>query len=225
MFLHTHTHRYNLKPCRTCCCNPLPHRHTHIYTHTHTPPADSVCESVARVYHRSECVCPSPAGGLPELMPTHLWTSQEIKEVFFPAPGEGGLWTFPVCCPHAGPAAASPPAGDVSLSSGGAGHAVSALRLGVLLFIYFFLCLFSHSVWSQCLEPQCVRAKMMDELSVTMCYDAHSMEQMSEEEILACLVAETGPTFTVRNHLCARASITGKPSFFWFLFLCEGTRV
>lgn len=40
-------------------------------------------------------------------------------------------------------------------------------------------------------------AKMMDELSVTMCYDAHSMEQMSEEEILACLVAETGPTFTV----------------------------
>lgn len=65
--------------------------------------------------------------------------------------------------------------------------------------------------------------KMMDEMSVTMGYDAHSMEQMSEEEILACLVAETGPTFTVRNHHWARASITGNPSLFWFLFLCEGT--
>lgn len=28
-------------------------------------------------------------------------------------------------------------------------------------------------------------------------YDAHAIEQMSEEEILACLVAETGPTFDV----------------------------
>lgn len=64
---------------------------------------------------------------------------------------------------------------------------------------------------------------MMDELSVSMCYDAHSMEQMSEEEILACLVAETGPTFTVRNHLDARGSRTENPSIFfnWFLFLCE----
>lgn len=41
--------------------------------------------------------------------------------------------------------------------------------------------------------------KMMEELSVTMCYDAHSVEQMSEEEILASLVDETGPTFTVRT--------------------------
>lgn len=39
----------------------------------------------------------------------------------------------------------------------------------------------------------------MEELSVTMCYDANSMEQMSEEELLASLVDETGPTFTVRT--------------------------
>ncbi|XP_035530294.1 rab GTPase-activating protein 1-like [Morone saxatilis] len=38
---------------------------------------------------------------------------------------------------------------------------------------------------------------MMEEVSVMMAYDAHVMEQMSEEEILACLVAETGPKFTV----------------------------
>lgn len=31
-----------------------------------------------------------------------------------------------------------------------------------------------------------------------MAYDAQVMEQMSEEEILACLVAETEPKFTVR---------------------------
>lgn len=31
-----------------------------------------------------------------------------------------------------------------------------------------------------------------------MPYDAPDMDQMSEEEILACLVAETGPNFTVR---------------------------
>lgn len=31
-----------------------------------------------------------------------------------------------------------------------------------------------------------------------MPYDAPDMEQMSEEEILACLAAETGPNFTVR---------------------------
>nr|XP_020469624.1 rab GTPase-activating protein 1-like [Monopterus albus] len=38
---------------------------------------------------------------------------------------------------------------------------------------------------------------MMEEVSTMMAYDAHIMEQMSEQEILACLVAETGPTFTV----------------------------
>ncbi|KAI3367566.1 hypothetical protein L3Q82_026421, partial [Scortum barcoo] len=39
--------------------------------------------------------------------------------------------------------------------------------------------------------------KMMEEVSVMMAYDAQVMDQMSEEEILACLVAETGPVFTV----------------------------
>lgn len=39
---------------------------------------------------------------------------------------------------------------------------------------------------------------MMDEMSIMMPYDAPDMEQMSEEEILACLAAETGPNFTVR---------------------------
>lgn len=39
---------------------------------------------------------------------------------------------------------------------------------------------------------------MMEEVSMTMPYDAHAMEQMSEEEILACLVDETGPKFEVR---------------------------
>ncbi|XP_041809752.1 rab GTPase-activating protein 1-like [Chelmon rostratus] len=38
---------------------------------------------------------------------------------------------------------------------------------------------------------------MMEEVSVMMAHDAHLMEQMSEEEILECLVAETGPQFTV----------------------------
>ncbi|XP_040916806.1 rab GTPase-activating protein 1-like [Toxotes jaculatrix] len=38
---------------------------------------------------------------------------------------------------------------------------------------------------------------MMEEVSMMMAYDAHVMEQMSEDEILACLVAETGPKFTV----------------------------
>ncbi|XP_044023251.1 rab GTPase-activating protein 1-like [Siniperca chuatsi] len=38
---------------------------------------------------------------------------------------------------------------------------------------------------------------MMEEVSMTMVYDAHVMDQMSEEEILACLVEETGPKFTV----------------------------
>uniref|UniRef100_A0A4W6E8Q4 RAB GTPase activating protein 1-like 2 n=1 Tax=Lates calcarifer TaxID=8187 RepID=A0A4W6E8Q4_LATCA len=38
---------------------------------------------------------------------------------------------------------------------------------------------------------------MMEEVSTMMAYDAQVMEQMSEEEILACLVAETEPKFTV----------------------------
>ncbi|XP_033977494.1 rab GTPase-activating protein 1-like [Trematomus bernacchii] len=38
---------------------------------------------------------------------------------------------------------------------------------------------------------------MMEEVSMTMAYDADTMEQMSEEEILACLVEETGPQITV----------------------------
>uniref|UniRef100_A0A672ZP24 RAB GTPase activating protein 1-like 2 n=1 Tax=Sphaeramia orbicularis TaxID=375764 RepID=A0A672ZP24_9TELE len=37
---------------------------------------------------------------------------------------------------------------------------------------------------------------MMEEVSVMAC-DARAVDQMSEEEILACLVAETGPKFTV----------------------------
>lgn len=39
---------------------------------------------------------------------------------------------------------------------------------------------------------------MMEEVSMAMAYDAHAIDQMSEEEILACLVAETEPKFTVR---------------------------
>lgn len=39
---------------------------------------------------------------------------------------------------------------------------------------------------------------MMEELSVTMQCDACDVEQMSEEEILACLVADTEPKFPVR---------------------------
>lgn len=43
-----------------------------------------------------------------------------------------------------------------------------------------------------------------------MAYDAQVVEQMSEQEILACLGAETGPSFTVRhaaawNHLIIKA--------------------
>ncbi|XP_010793324.1 rab GTPase-activating protein 1-like, isoform 10 isoform X2 [Notothenia coriiceps] len=38
---------------------------------------------------------------------------------------------------------------------------------------------------------------MMEEVSMTMAYDADTLEQLSEEEILACLVEETGPKFTV----------------------------
>ncbi|XP_028251520.1 rab GTPase-activating protein 1-like [Parambassis ranga] len=38
---------------------------------------------------------------------------------------------------------------------------------------------------------------MMEEVSMAMAYDAHAIDQMSEEEILACLVEETEPKFTV----------------------------
>nr|XP_033499206.1 rab GTPase-activating protein 1-like isoform X1 [Epinephelus lanceolatus] len=38
---------------------------------------------------------------------------------------------------------------------------------------------------------------MMEEVSMTMACDAHDMDQMSEDEILACLVDETEPKFTV----------------------------
>lgn len=38
---------------------------------------------------------------------------------------------------------------------------------------------------------------MMEEVSVVMQCDVLDMDQMSEEEILACLVAETEPIFTV----------------------------
>ncbi|XP_029316856.1 rab GTPase-activating protein 1-like [Cottoperca gobio] len=38
---------------------------------------------------------------------------------------------------------------------------------------------------------------MMEEVSMTMACDAYVMDQMSEEEILACLVEETEPTFEV----------------------------
>ncbi|XP_005934424.1 rab GTPase-activating protein 1-like isoform X1 [Haplochromis burtoni] len=38
---------------------------------------------------------------------------------------------------------------------------------------------------------------MMEEVSMVNAYDAHAIEQMSEEEIFACLESETGPKFTV----------------------------
>ncbi|KAM3595306.1 uncharacterized protein V6R79_021402 [Siganus canaliculatus] len=38
---------------------------------------------------------------------------------------------------------------------------------------------------------------MMEDVCMAMAYDATVMEQMSEEEILACLVEESGPKFTV----------------------------
>lgn len=41
-----------------------------------------------------------------------------------------------------------------------------------------------------------------------MAHDAHLMEQMSEEEILECLVAETGPQFTVRISVAWMHSMT-----------------
>lgn len=39
---------------------------------------------------------------------------------------------------------------------------------------------------------------MMQEVSMVTAYDANAIEQMSEEEILAYLVADTGPTINVR---------------------------
>uniref|UniRef100_A0A668AI82 RAB GTPase activating protein 1-like 2 n=1 Tax=Myripristis murdjan TaxID=586833 RepID=A0A668AI82_9TELE len=43
---------------------------------------------------------------------------------------------------------------------------------------------------------------MMEEVSITMAYDAHTVDQMSEEEILACLVAESpAPVPTKRPKL------------------------
>lgn len=42
------------------------------------------------------------------------------------------------------------------------------------------------------------RGRMMEEVSMLTSNDARAIEQMSEEEILACLVAETGPVFRVR---------------------------
>lgn len=43
-------------------------------------------------------------------------------------------------------------------------------------------------------------AEMMEEMAMVTACDARAIEEMSEEEILACLVAETEPTFTVRHH-------------------------
>lgn len=40
--------------------------------------------------------------------------------------------------------------------------------------------------------------KMMQEVTITTACEAQFAEQMSEEEILACLVTETKPTLTVR---------------------------
>uniref|UniRef100_A0A3B5AIQ2 Rab GTPase-activating protein 1-like, isoform 10 n=1 Tax=Stegastes partitus TaxID=144197 RepID=A0A3B5AIQ2_9TELE len=40
---------------------------------------------------------------------------------------------------------------------------------------------------------------MMEEMSMAMAYDANAFDQMSEEEILACLVSETEPKNTVRS--------------------------
>nr|XP_046269190.1 rab GTPase-activating protein 1-like isoform X2 [Scatophagus argus] len=48
---------------------------------------------------------------------------------------------------------------------------------------------------------------MMEEVSAMMACDAHVMEQMSEEEILACLVAETEPKFTKENLRLQQASL------------------
>ncbi|XP_034714963.1 rab GTPase-activating protein 1-like [Etheostoma cragini] len=41
---------------------------------------------------------------------------------------------------------------------------------------------------------------MMEDVSMMMAYDSHVMDQMSEEEILACLVEEIEPAFTVHTN-------------------------
>ncbi len=45
----------------------------------------------------------------------------------------------------------------------------------------------------------CSPAKMMEEVSITVAYDAHIIDQMSEEEILASLVVETLPKKVVSS--------------------------
>lgn len=42
-------------------------------------------------------------------------------------------------------------------------------------------------------------AKMMEEVSIAVAYDAHIIDQMSEEEILASLVVETLPKQVVSS--------------------------
>lgn len=55
-----------------------------------------------------------------------------------------------------------------------------------------------------------------------MAYDAQVMEQMSEAEILACLVAETGPTFTVRLVVTSTSCCCLKTTLLtWSLQLCD----
>uniref|UniRef100_A0A3Q2WGH1 RAB GTPase activating protein 1-like 2 n=1 Tax=Haplochromis burtoni TaxID=8153 RepID=A0A3Q2WGH1_HAPBU len=54
---------------------------------------------------------------------------------------------------------------------------------------------------------------MMEEVSMVNAYDAHAIEQMSEEEIFACLESETGPKFTVPTKKLFSYSLS-KMSFF-----------
>lgn len=63
------------------------------------------------------------------------------------------------------------------------------------------------SDWAEAALVAAYLDKMMEEVSMVNAYDAHAIEQMSEEEIFACLESETGPKFTVR--LC----------FFFFQFV------
>lgn len=51
----------------------------------------------------------------------------------------------------------------------------------------------------ECGKLQVSEGRMMEEVSAIMAYDSHVMEQMSEDEILACLVGETGPIFTLTH--------------------------
>ena len=51
-----------------------------------------------------------------------------------------------------------------------------------------------------------------------MAYDAQVMEQMSEEEILACLVEESGPKFTVRLTVAGMYSVTSDYTYFTVTF-------